>query len=208
MRISFHDLGKKFGSAHWVVRKKSATLEPGDTVAITGNNGSGKSTLLQLLSGLLIPSAGTLEYELKNNPLTKEEALGRMNVAAPYIELIEDFTLMEFLAFHFKFRKQYGISGLEELVDILYLGGNEHKKVKNFSSGMKQRLKLGLAFYSEGDVIFLDEPTTNLDEKGIQWYLNQTEKIIGQKTFVISSNQKVEYDFCDKIINMNEELNK
>ena len=208
MRISIQNLGKKFGST-WVFKNLNETIESGDKVAIIGNNGSGKSTLLQLMSGLALPSSGTLIYSSRNgDKLNSETALFKMNFAAPYSELIEEFSLVEFLSFHFKFRELSSGLEINELINILYLNGNEDKRIKNFSSGMKQRLKLGLAFYTVSEVVFLDEPTTNLDTKGVNWYLEQIQQQIGFKTIVVSSNQKSEYLFCDKIIDMGKELNK
>ena len=207
MNIHVENLGKKYGP-NWVFRKLNTEIESGDAVAITGSNGSGKSTLLQLLSGFLLPSKGEVKYATKESGfLSAEDALFRMSVAAPYIEVIEDFTLAELLDFHFKFRR-LTLDHHEDFIQKLYLQGNEEKLIKNFSSGMKQRLKLGLAFYSKADVVFLDEPTTNLDERGYNWYLEQVEKQLNQKTFIISSNEKKEYGFCNKIIDMNSEFYK
>jgi ABC-type multidrug transport system ATPase subunit len=79
-----------------------------------------------------------------------------------------------------------------------------HKYIKNFSSGMKQRLKLALAFFSESPVMLLDEPTSNLDEHGINWYMQNIRSNISNKLILISSNQPAEYSFCDKIINLND----
>ena len=84
----------------------------------------------------------------------------------------------------------------------MYLEKDADKLISNFSSGMKQRLKLGLAFFSESSIAFLDEPTSNLDEKGVNWYLENVREILNKKLVFISSNQKHEYDFCSELIHI------
>ena len=77
-----------------------------------------------------------------------------------------------------------------------------HKQIKYFSSGMKQRLKLGIGFYSQCELLLLDEPTTNLDESGIQWYEDYVKKSLSDRLVIISSNRKQEYSCCQQEISL------
>jgi len=88
----------------------------------------------------------------------------------------------------------------DEMMEKMYLQDHKSKPVSHFSSGMKQRLKLGLCFFSEVPLVLLDEPTSNLDEKGVLWYLELIGNFAKDKTLLVCSNDPREYGFChDKI---------
>jgi ABC-type multidrug transport system ATPase subunit len=107
---------------------------------------------------------------------------------------------MELIQFHFSFKDQLGFTSAEEIINSMGLQKAKNKEIRYFSSGMKQRVKLALALYSKVDCILLDEPTTNLDEQGIAWYLNLIDTMLGNRTIFVSSNQAHEYAFCNKQI--------
>ena len=90
----------------------------------------------------------------------------------------------------------------KDFIDLLNLTTHRNKQIKYFSSGMKQRLKLGLAFHSEAEILLLDEPTSNLDKQGVNWYLQQIEKHTADKLLIICSNQPQEYEFCENVFDM------
>lgn len=83
-----------------------------------------------------------------------------------------------------------------EIIKLAYLEEHRQKMVSQFSSGMKQRLKLILAMISDVGIVFLDEPTSNLDVRGINWYREIIEQFQGDKILVICSNEAREFDFC------------
>ncbi|WP_422006434.1 ABC transporter ATP-binding protein [Roseivirga pacifica] len=195
MKIEASGLGKKF-IREWIFRKLDASFETGIPTAITGPNGSGKSTLIQLLSGFKLPTEGEVTFSKNGKAIPVEEIFSYMDIATPYMELIEEFTLKEFLDFHFKFKQLKAGFSLQTFLEKVYLADNQNKQIKHFSSGMKQRLKLGLAFFSTSDICFLDEPTSNLDQKGTDWYLENVQACIDSKVLIICSNQPHEYDFC------------
>jgi len=200
MRIKGIELGKKF-ETRWIFKDISVDLLSGESLAITGSNGSGKSTLLQILSNSLTPSKGTIEYFIDDEILNIEDVPLNINYSAPYIELIEEFTLQEHLGFHAKFH-QPNIEIIDMMVKMGY-PESANQIVREFSSGMKQRLRLALTFYFDSHAIFLDEPTSNLDESGISWYFAEVRKILNKRTILIASNQRYEYDFCQKTIQLN-----
>lgn len=203
MQITLQDIGKKYSSANWIFRGVDLDIMSGERLALTGNNGSGKSTLLQIIGGSLQASRGQIQY-LNSHGKIVSPAVDTFSYCAPYLELVNDFTVKEQVEFHFKFRKLKGCNDLGELLDVINLTGHEYKFVKNLSSGMRQRLKLGLAFYAACDAILLDEPTTNLDEKGFEWYDQQLNLIEKKITIIIASNQKYEYQRCEKIFNLSQ----
>jgi ABC-type multidrug transport system ATPase subunit len=202
MQIEVNGLGKKYNK-QWVFRHLDYIFNNNASYAITGPNGSGKSTLLQILTGFFPPSEGTISYQRKDSKIINEDDFyNYFDIVTPYLELIEEFTLQEFIEFHFKFKKLKVGFSLDEVVYKMYLDKDRNKLINNFSSGMKQRLKLGIAFFSQSPICFLDEPTSNLDEKGVSWYLENVKEAINDKLVIISSNQTHEYDFCDHVLNI------
>ncbi len=203
MKITVNDLGKKF-NREWIFRNLSKSFETGKPCSITGGNGSGKSTFIQVLSGFMPLTEGTIQYHIDDQEIKPENFYQYFDISTPYLELIEEFTLSEFLDFHFKFKKLKTGLSINDFLELVYLLAEQGKQIKYFSSGMKQRLKLGLCFYSQSEVCLLDEPTTNLDEQGIEWYRNAVQSIVDNKLVLVSSNQKHEFDFCKDNIHIPE----
>lgn len=200
--IEVTELAKRY-NREWIFKNFTQTFRSGHTYAITGPNGSGKSTLLQVLWGQLPQSGGKISYVKNNTAITVDDIFRYVSVAAPYMDLIEEFTLIEQLQFHFKLRKPRTGHTIESMIAKLYMGDSRDKQISNFSSGMKQRVKLGLAFFTETDVIFLDEPGTNLDEKAFSWYKeNLAEATQTGSMILIASNQKSEYPDNAEVISM------
>ena len=191
MKIVAENLGKRF-NREWIFRHFSFTLAPAPTYAITGPNGSGKSTLSQVLWAQVPPTAGILKYFNNEQLVPITDVFKHVAIATPYMDLIEEFTLDETIRFHFKFKKLVPKISVAQVADRMQLANARDKKVGAFSSGMRQRLKLALAFYSDTPVLFLDEPTTNLDKEAIAWYQENLSQR-GVRTTVIASNQEYEY---------------
>lgn len=198
MNITLSNTGKRY-NREWIFRKFSYDFIAGKSYAITGINGSGKSTLLQVIGGAIMHSEGKLNYSTTDNrPLTTENAFQHVSIAAPYLELIEEMTAKEMLSFHTTFKNLklpapqiLAAVGLEKASD---------KQIRYFSSGMKQRLKLAQAFFSDTSVLLLDEPVTNLDEEGIAVYKKLLQDNTAGRLVIVSSNDRQEYDFCEEVI--------
>jgi ABC-type multidrug transport system ATPase subunit len=176
MRLDAQNLGRRYGR-QWIFRQLSHDFQPGSATAILGPNGAGKSTLLSILAGQLLPSEGQVAYSLAGQPVPVAEVPRHLAYCAPYLELPEDFTLLELLAFHTKLKPLRPGVSITDLVEIMYLHKARHQAVRTFSSGMKQRLKLGLALYAAAPLLLLDEPTTNLDAQGTAWYLEHVARV-------------------------------
>lgn len=196
MRIELEQVAKRY-RREWILRRVTLIIEAGKRYAIEGPNGSGKSTLLRMLSGHLSPTKGTIKHLINDRKIDPDEVYRHLAYAAPYIELIEELTLQEGLRFHARF--QAFLPGLDQaaIIDLLALPGSANKPIRHFSSGMKQRLKLALAICSDTPLLLLDEPTTNLDQQGIDWYLALIDRFIGERTVVVASNVAVDFGFCE-----------
>ncbi|SEJ36665.1 ABC transporter [Cyclobacterium xiamenense] len=196
------ELGGKRFQREWIFKQLPLRASSGEKIAITGGNGSGKSTLLKCLSAQMPLTEGTLHFSWNEKPIPAEDIYQYLVISAPYLELPEEFTLREFLRFHFSFKKLNPEVDAKELVKLLYLENAVDKPISLFSSGMKQRLKLGICFFSQAPLILLDEPTSNLDARGIQWYRNLVTDYGANKCLLIASNDSREYDFCEQILSL------
>ncbi len=201
LEIRLDGIGKRF-IREWIIRDCSYALQSGNAYAIIGPNGSGKSSLAQIIAGYSTPTIGQISFKLTGENLAQEDVFKYLNYAAPYVELIEEFTLSELLDFHFKLKKPLSNLSKSDVVNLMRLENAASKEIRNFSSGMKQRLKIGLALTTVSELIILDEPTTNLDEAGVQWYLEIIQKFTPEKLLVVCSNQKREYEFCTEKLDL------
>src|SRR5687768_15311947 len=146
MTISVSNLGKRF-NREWIFHGLTTKFSAGNVYAITGPNGSGKSTLMQVLWGQVPASMGNLQYQIDGNSVPIEEAFQYLSIATPYMDLLEEFTLQEQVDFHFKFKGCEEGLNAEQVMEKMGLLAAANKPIKQFSSGMKQRVKLGLALF-------------------------------------------------------------
>ena len=219
MTISLSDAGKRF-NREWIFRHFTYIFEKGQSYAITGPNGSGKSTLLQVLSGGMMLNEGSLQFaadsyrvnslqstvgnlqpaagshSIMQSVIASENIYKHISFCAPYLELVEEMTLKEFLEFHHGFKPFLPGQTTGSIISFIGLGKAADKQIRYYSSGMKQRVKLAQCIFSDTPVVLLDEPCTNLDEDGIQLYKSMIENYCKGRLVVVSSNDKVEYSFC------------
>lgn len=203
MEIRLEQVYKRFGF-HWIFENVNHTFKSGSATAITGANGSGKSTLMQILAGSLSPSKGTVTFSSDGAVIEVSEVFRDVSMTAPYMSIIEEFDLRETYRFHSKFRSFVDGISEDEFVELLQLKKSANKYIHQYSSGMKQRVKLGLALLSESSLVLLDEPATNLDESSTDWYLSLVEHYGKNRTLVVASNQKREYPFATNFLDIHQ----
>ena len=200
MNLKLQNLGKRF-NRHWIFRKINFTFQSGNAYAITGANGSGKSTLLQIIAGAMQHSEGNIslvngQRSTVNGQWSTENYYQHISIAAPYLELVEELTLKEFLAFHFQFKPIFPGHTIESVINYISLADAADKQIRYYSSGMKQRVKLAQAIFSNTAVVLLDEPTTNLDVTGISLYLDLVQQFCKNRLLIVCSNDENEISFC------------
>lgn len=201
MRIELDQVGKRYQN-EWIVKNISLKLKEQGRYAVTGPNGSGKSTLLKMISGHLSPSKGKVLHFLEKEQLDINEVYRQISYAAPYIDLIEDLTLTEAIQFHQNFKPFLNDLKVKDIIEVLGFKKSKNKAIKYFSSGMKQRLKLALAICSDSSLLLLDEPTTNLDRQGVEWYLQLIEQYSQNRLIIVASNVEEDYKFCSDILSI------
>ncbi len=198
MQIQLDNIGKKFGK-EWIFKSITKELSAPNNYVVLGGNGSGKSTFLKILSGFLTPSEGNVIFNSEGNKIDVDAIYKKVAYTAPYIDVYEHYTLEELFHFQEKLKPFLPFEG--DLTTLFQLSGVKNKLIKNYSSGMKQRVKLGLSIMADTPILLLDEPTSNLDEKGKKWYAEMIEKYASDKLIVVASNsQKEEYLFCENEI--------
>ena len=198
-------MGKRFRDT-WVFRNLNYSFSINENYVILGRNGSGKSTLLQIISAMTLPSEGEIIYSISGEKLEPVKIYKDTTYAAPYVELFEQLTLNEMIEVHRGFKSFYNNMSNDEIIERIYLQDHKDNRLEVFSSGMRQRVKLALAIMSKSNLLLLDEPLTNLDEKGKNWYLNTVEEFKEHRTIIVCSNhQKDEYAFCERAYHLNEE---
>lgn len=207
MKISLTDAGKRF-NRDWIFRHLTYEFSAGQSYAIIGPNGSGKSTLLQVLSGAMQVNEGNIQFAVDsqqptvNCSIALENVYRNISICAPYLEVVEEMTLIEFLSFHAGFKPFLSSITSEKIISILGLENAVNKQIRNYSSGMRQRVKLAQAIFSDVPVVLLDEPCTNLDTTGVELYKQLIEEYCKKRMVIVSSNDHHEYDFCNNRINI------
>jgi ABC-type multidrug transport system ATPase subunit len=202
LHIQLEGIGKKFGS-EWIFRNLNLDLNPSDKIVLLGGNGSGKSTLLQIISGYVLPNAGKVIFKSGEHIKENENYKDQFSIATPYLELIEDYTLTELIEHCAVYKPFINNLNAKEIIEIAELKHAGNKYIKNYSSGMKQRVKLALAILADCPLLLLDEPASNLDKNAIGWYNQLVTKYASHRTIVVCSNSvKEEFGFCNKELNV------
>lgn len=202
MHISCQHIGKKF-NREWIFKGLDLEIPSGQKLLIKGGNGSGKSTLLKCISGYYSLSKGDINYKSGEQAIKKEDVYKQISISAPYSDIYEELNLKELVNFHRKFVPFKTPVADRELEAVFQLEKVGNKLIKNFSSGMKQRVKTGLAILSDTPLLLLDEPLSNMDAKGADWYQSMIRAYAQERTVIVCSNsQEEESSFCTEAINV------
>lgn len=199
MKISLENISKKF-QQHWIFKNLSYTFEASGSYALLGSNGSGKSTLLRIIAGMQTPSKGKVVHSIADKPIEINTIFPHLSFCAPAMELVEELTLREFFRFHFGFKQPLIGLNEAEIIRIIGLQTSADKPIGDYSSGMKQRVKLAQAIFTNTPALLLDEPCTNLDQSGVEQYTSWIEQYASNRLVIVASNDEREYFFCKERI--------
>jgi ABC-type multidrug transport system ATPase subunit len=196
MVVQFQKISKRF-NRDWIFRDIDLASGENTRCAILGGNGSGKSTLLQIISGYMAPSSGQITWTQNGSSIPAEKIYSLVSLCTPYMGVYDDFTLRENVTFYMKFKTLRGNIGATTFAERIGLSPQLDKPLKFFSSGMRQRVKLGLALLSETPLLLLDEPTSHLDANAIHWFrellVNSSD---GRSIFIASNSHEDEIFHC------------
>jgi ABC-type multidrug transport system ATPase subunit len=201
MKISVEAISKRF-LQHYIFKNVSLSFETPDSYALLGINGSGKSTLLRIIAGMQSPTKGSIEYSNGSEKIAPENIFQYISFCAPSMDLIEEMTLLEMLTFHFNFKPILKGLSVAKVIEAIGLSAAQNKFLGDYSSGMRQRVKLAQAIFTDTPVLLLDEPCTNLDQAGVEQYRSWVKEFGQNRLLIIASNEEREYDFCQHQIKM------
>jgi ABC-type multidrug transport system ATPase subunit len=201
MKISVNSVSKRFAQ-HYIFKNVSLQFEARQSYALLGANGSGKSTLLRIIAGMQSATKGSIEYSQNDTKIETDAIFQQISFCAPGMELIEEMTLKEMLDFHFSFKPIFKGLSVANIIDLIGLTSSQNKYLSDYSSGMKQRVKLAQAIFTNTPILLLDEPCTNLDQNGVDQYQQWIREYGLNRLLIIASNERREYDFCKHLIKM------
>ncbi|HQF08717.1 MAG TPA: ABC transporter ATP-binding protein [Spirochaetota bacterium] len=191
-------LAKKFGRSA-LFKGICLSAATGESLSITGPNGSGKSTLMKILAGIQKPTAGNVDL-VSGSSIEKTQWLSHIGYTGPLVNPYDELTGLENIAFAARPADAGERAG--RLLETFGLGPHRDKKVKHYSSGMKQRLKLILAFLNDPPVLMLDEPGMNLDSAGTALLHSYLESVRKEKIIIIATNDPLEEQLCGRTIKL------
>jgi heme exporter protein A len=179
------------------------TLATAQSISICGHNGAGKSTLLKILAGIMSPTQGSVHLTLDGREVKTIHHFRHIGYVAPYLQLYDEFSGWENLDLMRKIRKlNVPDERLPALMELVQLSTKNINPVRTYSSGMKQRLKYACALLHEPALLFLDEPTANLDGDGrkIVQGIVENHKMIG--IVILATNEPQEIGWCEHFIDL------
>ena len=201
MKIKLSNAGKRF-NREWIFKKADLEFNSELSYAITGPNGSGKSTLLQCIGGMLQLSEGDISFSSNGQVVEPDHLWNQISFCAPYFDVVEEMTLIEFLNFHKQFKPFIEGFSVKKVIEEVQLDKAAHKQIRYYSSGMKQRVKLAQAIFSDVPVLLLDEPCSNLDIAGIELYHALISNYCKDRLVIVCSNDQTEYSFCEEVFSI------
>lgn len=205
MDINLKEASKRFNK-EWIFRGLDFHFQSGNGYAIVGNNGSGKSTLLQCIAGATNLNKGECTWtdgSFSENTNTSERIHRYFSFAAPYLDVIEEMSALEFLRFHNSFKPLLPGMSHSDILKEVQLEAAANKQIRHYSSGMKQRIKLAMAIFSDVPVLLLDEPCANFDQAGFELYQRLINQYANDRLVIVSSNDPAEYAFfCKETIDI------
>jgi ABC-type multidrug transport system ATPase subunit len=200
--LQVNELTKKF-NRHTIFSMLSFEHERG-VLGISGANGSGKSTLLKSLAFLIRPNSGSIVWKEDGHEIDQEQLKANTGFAAPYINLYSELSVIENLRFLIEAggvpASESALLALLERVQIPHL---KDQLFGSLSTGQQQRAKLASALVRDPKVLMLDEPGSNLDEKGHELVSRIVKEASeANKLVFLASNDPGEIALCDNILSI------
>lgn len=204
MQVSFDGVSKRFGQTR-IITDFSRTFSSGKAYHIAGGNGSGKSSFLKIVCGYTTPDKGKITYTINEKNVEVDDISSYVSFCAPYIDLLDEFTGREQIEFHASFKPMISGTNVMEELKTACIHHALDKPLRLYSSGMKQRLKLILTFLSDSPLLLLDEPCSNLDSSGRNYYASLAERYIKNRLVLVASNNITEeHFFCTERIDISQ----
>ncbi len=186
-----------------VIRPMTFAVDRGETLGITGPNGIGKSTLIGLISSLIEPTRGRVYRVQRGQEISEDDFPSTSGIVAPYLTLYPEYTPRETV------RLMAGLRATEthseratDIADRLGIVDRFDDRIGTFSSGMKQRIKYIIALMHDPMFLFLDEPMSNLDERGKEEVARLIQEDRSERVTIIATNEKSDLHLCTSLIQL------
>ena len=181
------------------------SIDRGEVLGIVGKNGSGKSTLLKIMAGVLAPNKGTVSIRVDGKTIDGDHVHKHIGFCSPYLQMFDEFSSKENIQFVARARGMKLLAAQSGAwLQGVGLPADREDAIIGYSSGMKQRMKLLFATMHHPDILFLDEPITNLDQEGIDIVYSIVRQFKQRGIVVIATNQKSDLDVCDRLYDLEE----
>lgn len=204
IEIKCESLYKKY-SGRTIFKNLSFNISTSQSLTITGSNGSGKSTLIKVIANLINTSGGKITVSSDNTEIPKDKWFQKTGLLSPYLNLYDELTGFENLDFFYRL-KSSGRDYLKDRIELSLRKVNLYEKrnelLKNYSSGMKQKLKLAFAVLNEPEILLLDEPRSNLDKAGIDMIYEISDEQKKKGILIIATNDEDDKELCDSILSI------
>jgi len=202
IKLKAENLAKNYGRRK-IFSGINFSLEPGQSLAVTGPNGSGKTTLLKVILGPNFQSSGEIQFFEDDSKLDFYIYCRRLSMVAPYLTFYDSLTAEENLRFISKVGgRSIGREKIDSALQSVGLGGRGADFVGAYSTGMKQRLKYAAGFIKNPDIWLIDEPTANLDPEGKKVIRDLIRSLKEKAILIIATNEEEETLLADQTINM------
>jgi ABC-type multidrug transport system ATPase subunit len=203
LQVELSDIAKRFRK-EWIFEGITTALEHHSAVSILGSNGSGKSTLAQIIAGYITPTQGSIVWKHNEIGIPRERLFKHVAICSPAVQLWEELTLKENVELFLQFKNMPSCLDYRDFAHLIQLEKHANHPLKTYSSGMKQRVKLGLSILCDAPLLILDEPCSHLDSAAVAWYQNLLNKNSDNRIIVVASNSDEREIFgCNTSIDIN-----
>lgn len=204
IEINCDDLSKTY-SGRTIFKNLSFKISSTQSLTVTGSNGSGKSTLIKVIANLINSSKGNITVSSDSKEIPRDKWFLKTGLLSPYLNLYDELTGYENLDFFYKL-KSSDKNNIKDRIDHILQRVNLYEKrnelLKNYSSGMKQKLKLAFAVLHEPEILLLDEPRSNLDKAGVDMIYEISIEQKKKGILIIATNDEDDKELCDRILSI------
>ena len=202
--IETHDLSKQFNCDFWAVDGVSLTVKPGQILALLGQNGAGKTTTVRMLTALLIPTRGWARvngYDIATDGAKVRASIGALTEQHGLYMRMSGVEYLDFFADLYGMQETKRRAERDRLLEYFGLAEAAHRRVGEYSKGMKQKLALARALIHDPPVLLLDEPTSAMDPESARLVRDQIASLkSSQRTIVICTHNLAEAEALADVV--------
>lgn len=193
----------KYINGRQILDDISFYVRQGEVVGLLGPNGAGKTTILKLITHLLFADEGSIFFDGCEMGENYEMALGRMGTVIGASMLYDELTGFENLRLRGRMFKKIDKASIEMTSRMFHVDGYLHRKCREYSMGMRQRLSLAVACLSQPELLILDEPMNGLDPEGLKQLSKELSQMARESNVAILISSHLLYDvenLCDRVL--------